>query len=84
MLLAPLLSERPRPKQSIAEVLRRWLDEYRQPYKLSYQQAKVVNAILKCRTAALGGYLKQCDECGQREVAYCARNVSIVLKQRNQ
>ncbi|MBK7920031.1 MAG: hypothetical protein IPJ94_28000 [Chloroflexi bacterium] len=26
----------------------------------------------RCRTAALGGYLKQCDACGQWEAAYNA------------
>ncbi|MBK6712251.1 MAG: transposase zinc-binding domain-containing protein [Chloroflexi bacterium] len=28
--------------------------------------------MLRCRTAALGGYLKQCDACGQWEAAYNA------------
>lgn len=72
MILASLLPERTRSENSIAEVFRRWLDDYRQQYKLSYQQAKVVNAICKCRTAALGGYLKKCDNCNKLEAAYCA------------
>jgi len=73
MLLASLLKEETAPpKYSLAEVFRRWTDDYQQQYKLSYQQAKVINALCKCRTAALGGYLKQCDACGKLEVAYCA------------
>jgi len=73
MFLAPLLKEETsRPQHSVAEVFQRWLGAYRQQYQLSYQQAKVVKAILNCRTANLGGYLKQCDDCGKLEVAYCA------------
>lgn len=73
MFLAPLLPEETRARENhLATIFGRWLDEYRQQYKLSDQQAKVVNAICKCRTAALGGYLKQCDVCGKLEVAYCA------------
>ncbi|MBK8989368.1 MAG: transposase zinc-binding domain-containing protein [Chloroflexi bacterium] len=49
-----------------------WLDTCRRQHPLSYQQTKAVNDILRCRTAALGGYLKQCDSCGQWEIAYCA------------
>jgi hypothetical protein len=33
-------------------------------------QRRVVENIATCRTAALGGYLKQCDQCGYREIAY--------------
>ena len=73
MVLASLLKEETaRSNHTVAEVFQRWLDDYRQEYKLSYQQSKVVKAILNCRTASLGGYLKQCDECGKLEVAYCA------------
>ena len=73
MLLKPLVKvETIRPSQSVAAVFRRWIDDYRRQYKLSYQQAKAVNGILKCRTAALGGYLKQCDTCNKLEIAYCA------------
>ena len=73
MLLIPLLQEETRQRENhLATICGRWIDDYRQQYKLSYQQAKVVNAICKCRTAALGGYLKQCDTCGKLEAAYCA------------
>ena len=33
-------------------------------------QRRVVEDITACRTAALGGHLKQCDQCGYREIAY--------------
>lgn len=63
-----------RAKLSVADVLRHdnWLDTYRRQQPLSYQQTTVVKDILRCRTAALGGYLKQCDICGKWEAAYLA------------
>jgi len=33
-------------------------------------QRRVVEDITACRTAVLGGHLKQCDQCGYREIAY--------------
>ena len=74
MFLPDIKVETNRAKHSVADVLRtgNWLDVYRRQQPLSYQQTKAVNDILRCRTAALGGYLKQCDACGQWEAAYCA------------
>ncbi len=48
----------------VAEVFRRFGDEYRETYKLTYQQRRVMRAIELCRTAALGGHLHVCDKCG--------------------
>jgi hypothetical protein len=31
---------------------------------------KVVNAILRCRTAALGGHLDECSACGHRAISF--------------
>jgi hypothetical protein len=39
----------------VADVFRQFGDAYRKQYRLSYQQRKVFNAIIQCRTAALGG-----------------------------
>jgi hypothetical protein len=39
--------------------------------KLSAQQRRVVAAIMSCRTAALGGHVRECDRgCGYREISY--------------
>src|SRR5690349_8710810 len=35
---------------------------------LSHKQGKALRAIALCRTAALGGHVNQCDECGYREI----------------
>lgn len=37
---------------------------------LSLQQLKVMSAIEHCRTAALGGHVEACEDCGQWRVAY--------------
>ena len=37
---------------------------------LSLEQLKVMSAIERCRTAALGGHVAQCPDCGHSEIAY--------------
>src|SRR5262252_8597456 len=37
---------------------------------LSWPQVKVLNAIQRCRTAALGGHRDQCDRCGHQAISY--------------
>jgi len=37
---------------------------------LSWPQVKVLNAIERCRTAALGGHRDQCDQCGHQAISY--------------
>jgi hypothetical protein len=40
---------------------------------LSVQQKRALRDIVLCRTAALGGHVNQCDECGYRIISYCSR-----------
>jgi hypothetical protein len=56
----------------VAEVLRRHGAAYRQAHAghLSQCQRRVMAAIEACRTAALGGHVEQCDDCGQVRIAY--------------
>jgi Putative transposase/Transposase zinc-binding domain len=37
---------------------------------LNLAQLKVMSAIENCRTAALGGHVDACDDCGERRIAY--------------
>jgi hypothetical protein len=39
---------------------------------LSAQQKRALRDIALCRTAALGGHVDQCDECGHRTISYCS------------
>lgn len=38
--------------------------------RLSHDQARVVSALIACRTAALGGHLRRCDSCGRESPLY--------------
>ena len=55
-----------RPKWEVADVFRRYGDTYRNKHGASMSQAqrRVMTAIEVCRTAALGGHLERCDQCG--------------------
>ena len=39
-------------------------------HTLTYDQFQVVNSIIKCRTAELGGHANTCDGCGHTSIAY--------------
>jgi hypothetical protein len=55
-----------RPKLEVADVFRRYGAAYRQQHgaSMSTGQLRVMSAIEVCRTAALGGHLERCDQCG--------------------
>ncbi|MBV8834156.1 MAG: IS91 family transposase [Acidobacteriaceae bacterium] len=38
--------------------------------RLTWQHLRVLRAIERCRTAALGGHLDQCSRCGQKAISY--------------
>ncbi len=61
-----------RPQVDIADIFRLYGREYQRRYGLSDQQARVIQHISTCRTAALGGYKAQCDTCGKLQIAYCS------------
>ena len=65
----------PRPHCEVADIFRQYGQAYRQAHPLPWQQEKVMEAIVACRTAALGGHLEQCERCGhQRPVYNSCRN----------
>ncbi|KAA3617854.1 MAG: IS91 family transposase [Calditrichaeota bacterium] len=55
---------------TIARIFRENIKEYSQGHRLSAKQWKVVNAIMNCRTAALGGHLYECRSCGGERPCY--------------
>lgn len=61
-----------RPGLEVADVLRAFgpAFEARYGHTLSPAQRQAVRAIVRCRTAALGGHVEACDACGHRRVAY--------------
>ena len=61
-----------RPLFEIAEVIRRADARISSRHResLTWPQLKVLNAILRCRTAALGGHRDQCTRCGYQAISY--------------
>jgi len=59
-----------RPRLDVAEVLRRYQDEYLAAHGVSPQQRRVLRDLIACRTAALGGHLRRCQACGHEQIAY--------------
>ena len=61
-----------RPKLEVADIFRRYGAAYREQHgaHMSIAQRRVMTAIEQCRTAALGGHLERCDECGHERNAF--------------
>jgi hypothetical protein len=61
-----------RPPWEVADVIRksgrRFIDRFER--YLSWPQVKVLSAIERCRTAALGGHRDQCERCGHQAISY--------------
>lgn len=56
----------------VADIFRCYGEAYRAQHdtSLSTAQRSVMTAIELCRTAALGGHVEACDQCGQRRIAF--------------
>jgi hypothetical protein len=56
----------------VADIFRAAGSAYRAAHAghLSLAQLKVMSAIENCRTAALGGHVEACEDCGQWRIAY--------------
>jgi Putative transposase/Transposase zinc-binding domain len=61
-----------RPSLEIADIFHRHGAAWRaaQAGHLSLAQLKVMSAIETCRTAALGGHVEACEDCGHSRIAY--------------
>lgn len=63
-LLGNYMTHRSSTTLTVADIFREHWADYRAKHAVSPQQAKVVGSIMACRTAALGGRIDQCQECG--------------------
>jgi hypothetical protein len=61
-----------RPPCEVADVIRKAGTRFieRNRASLTWAQVKVLNAIARCRTAALGGHRDQCAHCGYQAISY--------------
>ena len=62
----------PRPPLEVADLIRIAGEKFVQRSRKWFrgQHLKVLNAIERCRTAALGGHLDECSRCGHRAISY--------------
>src|SRR5215211_5788474 len=54
----------------VADIFRRHGPVYRAQHALLPSQQKVLDDLVRCRTAACGGQLFQCDHCGHEHYSY--------------
>jgi hypothetical protein len=61
-----------RPPLEVADIIRAAGDAFieRNRHWLRWKHVKVLLAIQRCRTAALGGHLDECTRCGHRAISY--------------
>jgi hypothetical protein len=59
-----------RDRLEVADVFRQHGEAYLAQYGASREQRRVLRDIQACRTAALGGHVAQCDQCGHQTIAY--------------
>ena len=61
-----------RPTLEVADIVRTAGNRFWEKYRshLAWPHRKVLDAIVRCRTAALGGHLDQCVRCGHQAVSY--------------
>jgi Putative transposase/Transposase zinc-binding domain len=62
----------PRPKIELADILRWHGETYLRDHAghVGRSERRVMSAIMACRTAALGGHVEACDDCGATRIAY--------------
>ena len=61
-----------RPTVEVAEVIRQYGEPFRAQFgsTLTTDQHRVLHALAACRTAALGGHVQRCVNCGHERIAY--------------
>jgi predicted Zn-ribbon and HTH transcriptional regulator len=54
----------------LADIFRTYGESYRCNHPLPVSHLKVIEAVKRCRTAALGGHIERCNSCGFERPAY--------------
>ena len=58
-----------RPKYEVADIIRQFLPQMNKK-KMRVHHKRTLSALEKCRTAALGGHIDACDECGHLKISF--------------
>ena len=73
-----------RPTLEVADIVRASGNRFWEHYgsHLAWQHRKVLDAIVRCRTAALGGHRDQCIRCGHQAISYnsCLRSLATLAQ----
>jgi hypothetical protein len=61
-----------RPPLEVADIIRCAGESFleRSRHWITWQHRKVLDAILRCRTAVLGGHRDRCSDCGHVAISY--------------
>lgn len=54
----------------VACIFKEYGETFLDKHKLCIDQVKAFTAISQCRTAALGGHIKSCDQCDHKQIAH--------------
>jgi hypothetical protein len=54
----------------VGDIFRLYDEKFRQHYKLTRRHLRAMNAIMNCRTSAMGSHTDKCDKCGHISVYY--------------
>ncbi|GHU73161.1 hypothetical protein FACS189413_17240 [Bacteroidia bacterium] len=59
-----------KPQYELADIIRQYGEKFTAERSVLKYHQKVLSAIERCRTAALGGHVERCTDCGQERVSY--------------
>ncbi len=62
--------QKSKPQTELADIFRKYGEDYRRSHFLSTEQTKTMHHIEICRTAVLGGHSEACDHCGFKQNSY--------------
>jgi len=54
----------------VADILRRFAPSYAQTHSVSPFEQRLIDDLIACRTASLGGHIEHCPQCGFKRQAY--------------
>jgi hypothetical protein len=71
-----------RPRLEVADVFHRHGADWRRANAghVSLGQLQVMSAIEQCRSAALGGHVERCEDCGHSRIAYNSSHGHVRIK----
>jgi hypothetical protein len=59
-----------KPAFELADIFRQSGPAYRANHRVTYDQGRAIDAVVNCRTAALGGHVEACGQCAYTRISY--------------